>query len=80
LPGSESTLITDGPISLTKLLDISKPRPIPFIFVPFSWSKVAKALNNFVRIFSGIPTPVSITSILRVSLFIAGEDRLLINC
>jgi len=61
-PGVEETVIFP-PNLLMIFLEIWSPRPMPFTFIYWVFSKNPKSLNNLGMSYSLIPTPLSFTSI-----------------
>jgi len=60
------------PKVFTMFSEITKPNPIPLVFIYLVFYRVPKSLNNLILSLFLIPIPVSITVITNLSLPISG--------
>lgn len=59
-----NSIFSEGPSSLTRFLQINRPRPVPCLFCISLVENVANILNNLGLTSSDIPQPVSVIVIL----------------
>ena len=73
-PYSDFTVM-DPPNYSAIFLDITSPRPIPCVLTPFKFCTYPNSLNSFCLSWSLIPTPVSLTEILRYNWWLLFDDE-----